>query len=136
MFLQHFVSFLYKSLYDNIRIHYLMYFTGAFVDHPLSLTVQANTTVSFNCTIKAKSGPICKKTVIMWRVCDIESGLDCDLTPDIDGTCNGRKKTAVYETVSSNKTAIQCEEKYSYSTTVYYSKLAILVVESVPAIQG
>ena len=118
----------------TIFTYLIYYFTGAFVGHPVSVTVQANTTVSFNCTIKAKSGPICSQTVIKWRICDIESGLGCHLKLDIDGTCNGRKKTAVYEIVSSNTIAIQCEENYRSSPTVY-SKLAILVVESTPAIQ-
>ena len=119
----------------TIFTYLIYYFTGAFVVHPVSVTVQANTNVSFNCTIKAKSDSICSQTVITWRIWDIESGLGCRVKPDIDGTCNGRKKTAVYEIVSSNTIAIQCEENYRSSPTVY-SKLAILVVESTPAIQG
>ena len=65
----------------------------------------------------------------------MESGLDCYRILDNDGSCNGKKKTAVFEIVSTNTTAIQCEENHRSSPTVY-SKLAILLVEPSPAIQG
>ena len=111
----------------------MLFFTGVFVKHPLSVTVEANTTttLNFSCTIKARKK--CTKTDISWRICDFEN--ECQLIPDNDGVCIGKKKTAVREITVPRTIVIQCEENYKSLPTIY-SKVAILVVKPPSSDQG
>ena len=116
----------------------LNHYSGIFTGHPASITVPANTSVSFNCTIEAKTKARCApdELIMMWVICDIASGDECNRVPAANHMepCHGKSKTAVYDTISSNTTVVQCLAHQVDSNKTYYSKLAILLVEQPTAL--